>query len=148
LPLPRGASRSDDLTRYSASELENLVLDSHRIERRWLHLRNKPPSRLSLGPGRIGDAIIYVQLFLDRWLIVAFAESLLAMWDIDSCKLCAEKEVSGGLCLSSMASLNANEDAIIVAIAGYALSLCISESHQFLAHSEPLCSSFISIPKK
>jgi hypothetical protein len=118
LPLPRGVRYSDDIDLHNNSpDIEAIVINAHRTNKQWLMPRRDFSKYLE----KIGDSIIYIDMFLDRWFIAVYCESLVGVWDLESeepGQLCAKIELSGGLCTSALASLNTNEDAIIVVITG------------------------------
>lgn len=116
LPLPRGARASDDLTKYSPSELELIARKASKADRDWFQPRGDDPHSLRSR----GDSIVYIELFLDRWLVVVYGMSIVGIWDIErrSDKLCTSLQLSGGMCMSSIASYDSREHAIIVAITG------------------------------
>ncbi|KAF9448928.1 hypothetical protein P691DRAFT_813357 [Macrolepiota fuliginosa MF-IS2] len=61
----------------STVELEHAVVTTHRIARAWPCPRSPP---LKAHP-RLGDMLFMLEMYLDRWLLVIYAEGLVYLWD-------------------------------------------------------------------
>lgn len=80
LPFPIGAREMDDITGFTSSQLEHLVLSAETVSRKWLQPRAEQPLRRK--PYQFGEAIILFEVVLERYLLCAYAEGFLSLWDI------------------------------------------------------------------
>ncbi|KAF8074621.1 hypothetical protein FPV67DRAFT_1474212 [Lyophyllum atratum] len=88
LPLPShlspsvglgGHSPSDPSSELPDSILESGVVSAYRIARSWAQPRTHQPINLTPKPG---DSLLSFEIFLDRWLLCAYSEGLVYLWDI------------------------------------------------------------------
>ncbi|GLB43285.1 hypothetical protein LshimejAT787_1301860 [Lyophyllum shimeji] len=86
LPLPPRFSAPVDPRAPSESFAEPLthllesdVIRAHRIARSWARPRIRGPTKLTPTPG---DSLIILEIFLDRWLLCAYAEGFACLWDL------------------------------------------------------------------
>ncbi|KXN86742.1 hypothetical protein AN958_09733 [Leucoagaricus sp. SymC.cos] len=68
------------LRSISQVDLERAVVTIQRVARAW---RRKRPTPLRVQP-RLGDMLLTLEMFLDRWLLVVYAEGLICLWDTAS----------------------------------------------------------------
>ncbi|KAJ3564986.1 hypothetical protein NP233_g7932 [Leucocoprinus birnbaumii] len=62
---------------FSATDLEHAVLATYRVARAWPQPR---PTPFKVQP-RQGDMLLGLEMFLDRWLLVVYAEGSVYLWD-------------------------------------------------------------------
>lgn len=99
------------------------MLNACKAEKDWSLLRGDVPQSLE----KRSDSIIYIELFLGRWLVAVYCMSIMGVYDIErpsgEDKLCAGMELRGGMCTSAMACLDVGEHAILITITGLAIRL-------------------------
>lgn len=61
----------------SSVDLERAVLATHRVAQAWPQARPVP---FRVQP-RQGDMLLWLEIFIDRWLLVVYAEGLAYLWD-------------------------------------------------------------------
>jgi hypothetical protein len=86
------AAESTELGGYSAEKLQETVLNNERIRHRWLRHRIKQP-RMINPPLKGGGTILGLELFLDKWLLVIYAEGHISLWDAYEAKMEARKDL-------------------------------------------------------
>lgn len=62
----------------STADVEHAVVTTHRIAEAWPQIRRPLP--LKIQP-RMGDMLFLLEMFLDRWLLVVYAEGLVYLLD-------------------------------------------------------------------
>ncbi|KAJ7663899.1 hypothetical protein DFH06DRAFT_335805 [Mycena polygramma] len=77
IPLPSSAA-SDSAIDLSSSTLESIVLSAIRASDSWLLPRKIKPI---LNPAH-GQSILGLNIFLDTWLLIVYADGLIYLWDI------------------------------------------------------------------
>ncbi|KAF8056058.1 hypothetical protein FPV67DRAFT_1397803, partial [Lyophyllum atratum] len=130
LPLPSHLSTSVAL--HSPSEpscelpdsiLESGVVSAYRIARSWAQPRTQQPIKLTPKPG---DSLLSFEIFLDRWLLCAYSEGLVYLWDICASRASYDSTPSHMRCSASLDLGSKNWASVVSA-------LCPSNEHVVLA---------------
>lgn len=86
LPLPRhfllyrGSDLEDThLLAHSDSEIESVAIEAEIVSELWSRLRPQPPYKLNRE--KIGNTLMGMKLFLDRWLMVVYFEGAAYLYD-------------------------------------------------------------------
>jgi hypothetical protein len=81
VPLPvQWQSEGFDVLHVSALEIEQTVASALVVSQRWPQRRQRPPVRAK--PSQLGESILLLQTFHDRWLICAYGEGVISLWDL------------------------------------------------------------------
>lgn len=80
LPLPPRFHDLSWLSGIEVSYLEQQVIAIHRTHYSWLLARDGP-ARQSLQP-KVGQCLLSLNIFLDKWLLCVYAEGSISLWEI------------------------------------------------------------------
>ena len=100
LPLPPDlldAYRREDmhLTDHSDAEIESIVTEAEIMSELWTRWRPHPPQKLPRET--VGNTLMGVKLFLDRWLVVVYFEGAVYLYDTQPPDILASPSASGYL---------------------------------------------------
>ncbi|KAG5650550.1 hypothetical protein H0H81_011867 [Sphagnurus paluster] len=116
-----GSLTSSEIT---DAALESGVIEAYRTAQSWPRLRRRASTVIP----RAGDLLLSFEVFLERWLICAYSEGLVYLWDLGRPRIsnavdvppyprrCASLDLGSRNWASMVASLDASQKYVILAI--------------------------------
>jgi hypothetical protein len=80
LSLPEQWQQAGFASLQSALEIEHTIASAVAISERWPQKRQRLPTHAK--PSQLGEAILFLETFHDRWLVCAYVEGVISLWDL------------------------------------------------------------------
>lgn len=124
LPLPPHLRRPPSSVDLPSTVLESAVTSTYRVAQSWMLPRQTHPIKLV---PKLGDSLLGLQVFLDRWLLSIYSDGLVHLWDIgdkgrhtnlggEAGALCGTLYLQSNKWTSFFASLDAQGTSVVLAM--------------------------------
>lgn len=120
-----------DIEYPTATQLENVVKSSHTINHAWMLPRRKSPVKIQYGGPT--KWLLYLEMFLDRWLLAIYSEREMHLWDTfpgsnSRISLCASVDNKNQPSWTS-AVAKVSQDRKTLVIASHLINGCVFITH-------------------